>query len=88
MKSDTKLTPMMVQWHELKETQKEAILLFRLGDFYEGFYNDASLLANVLDLTLTKRGETPMAGIPYHAAEGYIETLIKKGFRVAIAEQI
>lgn len=87
MKSDAKLTPMMVQWHELKETQKEAILLFRLGDFYEGFNNDAALLANVLDLTLTKRGETPMAGIPYHAAEGYIETLVKKGFRVAIAEQ-
>jgi DNA mismatch repair protein MutS len=87
MQVDTKMTPMMVQWSEIKANHKDAILLFRLGDFYEGFQEDAILLSRELDLTLTKRGETPMAGIPYHSAEGYIETLVAKGYRVAIAEQ-
>lgn len=82
------LTPMMAQWHSCKESAPGALLFFRLGDFYEAFYEDAEILAKVLDLTLTKRVDIPMAGVPYHSAENYIDRLIAKGFRVAIAEQI
>ncbi len=85
--SDTKLSPMMVQWHTCKQVAGEAILLFRLGDFYEAFYDDASLISKELELTLTKRQEIPMAGIPHHTSETYIDRLVSKGFRVAIAEQ-
>jgi len=81
-------TPMMAQWYACKKQAKDALLLFRLGDFYEAFYDDAALLAKELDLTLTKRQNIPMSGIPYHAAEGYIEKLVEKGFLVAIAEQV
>jgi DNA mismatch repair protein MutS len=80
-------TPMMAQWYACKKQAQDALLLFRLGDFYEAFYEDASILAKELDLTLTKRQNIPMSGIPYHAAEGYIEKLVEKGFLVAIAEQ-
>lgn len=86
--SDSKISPMMVQWHACKEAAGDAILLFRLGDFYEAFYDDAAKLAKELDLTLTKRQETPMAGIPHHTSEAYIDKLISKGFRVAVAEQV
>ncbi len=82
------MTPMMEQWHALKERAKEALLLFRLGDFYEAFHEDAKVLAQAADLTLTARGGIPMAGIPYHASASYIDRLIAKGFRVAIAEQV
>lgn len=85
---DTKMTPMMTQWHECKNEAPEAILFFRLGDFYEAFYEDAELCSKVLDLTLTKRQQVPMSGIPAHAAEGYIEKLLAEGFKVAIAEQL
>lgn len=85
---DKKLTPMMEQWRQCKEKAGDALLLFRLGDFYEAFYEDASLLANAVDLTLTQRQGIPMSGIPHQAAEGYIEKLVQKGFLVAIAEQI
>ncbi|MGL4348723.1 MAG: DNA mismatch repair protein MutS [Chlamydiales bacterium] len=88
IKQDKKLTPMMEQWKQCKEKAGDALLLFRLGDFYEAFYEDASLLANAVDLTLTQRQGIPMSGIPYHAAESYIEKLVQKGFLVAIAEQI
>ena len=81
-------TPMMAQWHDCKKSAPEALLLFRLGDFYEAFYDDAVVLAQTLDLTLTKRGDVPMAGVPHHSAGGYIDRLIAKGHRVAIAEQI
>ena len=81
-------TPMMVQWKACKEKAGEAILLFRLGDFYEAFYDDAKKLSDLLGLTLTKRQEVPMSGIPYHAAEKYLEKLIAKNQRVAIAEQV
>lgn len=84
----TQPTPMMQQWFQCKESAKDAILLFRLGDFYESFYEDAEKLAATLNLTLTKRQNIPMAGIPQVSAEGYIERLVGKGFRVAIAEQI
>lgn len=81
------LTPMMAQWAECKLEANDALLLFRLGDFYEAFEEDAVTMAAALDITLTKRHETPMAGIPFHAAEGYIDTLVAKGYKVAIAEQ-
>jgi len=81
-------TPMMAQWYACKKKAKDALLLFRLGDFYEAFYEDAAILAKELELTLTKRQNIPMSGVPVHAAEGYIEKLITKGFLVAIAEQV
>ena len=80
-------TPMMAQWQACKHAQPEALLLFRLGDFYEAFHNDAKVLAKELELTLTQRQSIPMSGIPFHAAESYIEKLVSKGFLVAIAEQ-
>ena len=88
MDTDTKISPMMAQWHACKKEVPNALLLFRLGDFYESFYEDAVLLAQQLDLTLTKRQEIPMAGVPFHSAESYIDKLVAKGLRVAIAEQI
>lgn len=80
-------TPMMKQWKNLKEKAKDALLLFRLGDFYEAFHEDAYIISKELDLTLTKRQNVPMCGVPYHASEIYIDRLIAKGFKVAIAEQ-
>lgn len=80
-------TPMMAQWAECKAKAGSAILLFRLGDFYEAFEGDAHILAKELDLTLTQRQQTPMAGIPHHTVDSYLETLVAKGYRVAIAEQ-
>lgn len=87
IKSDAKVSPMMAQWHACKKTAGEAILLFRLGDFYEAFYEDAVLISKELELTLTKRQEVPMAGIPHHTSEAYIDKLVSRGFRVAVAEQ-
>ena len=80
-------TPMMQQWESCKKAAPGMILLFRMGDFYEAFYEDAALLAQELDLTLTKRQEIPMSGVPHQTIEGYIERLVEKGYRVAIAEQ-
>src|SRR5947209_13573176 len=90
---DVGLSPIRRQYLELKRRQPEAVLLFRLGDFYEAFEDDAHLLARVLDITLTSRemgrGERlPMAGIPAHAADGYVARLIAQGHHVAIAEQV
>lgn len=85
--SESKTSPMMMQWQACKEKAGDAILLFRLGDFYEAFHEDAALLAKELELTLTKRQEVPMAGIPHHTSEAYIDKLVSKGFRVAVAEQ-
>ncbi len=85
---DVKVSPMMAQWHACKQMAKEAVLLFRMGDFYEGFYEDAVLLSKELDLTLTKRQDIPMSGVPYHTSEIYIDKLVAKGYRVAIAEQV
>lgn len=84
----TQLSPMMVQWHDCKHSAPDALLFFRLGDFYEAFYDDAMILAKELDLTLTKRQEIPMSGVPAHTADAYIDRLVAKGYRVAIAEQI
>ena len=88
------LTPMMRQYLEIKEQNKDSILFFRLGDFYEMFNEDAKLAARELDLVLTTRDrsksaeeQTPMCGIPYHSSDGYIARLIAKGYKVAICEQ-
>src|ERR1700728_4892472 len=83
------LTPMMQQYHRLKrEAPPDAILLFRLGDFYELFFSDAEEGSRLLDLTLTQRQGMPMCGMPHHAAEGYITQLLKAGRRVAICDQM
>ncbi|MFH1745462.1 MAG: DNA mismatch repair protein MutS [Planctomycetota bacterium] len=85
-----RLTPAMRQYWQQKQQAGEAILLFRMGDFYEMFYDDAKLGAKVLGITLTSRdkGKTPLAGIPYHALEGYLAKLVAAGYKVAISEQI
>lgn len=77
----------MSQWQSCKAQAKEALLLFRLGDFYEAFYEDAQLISKEIGLTLTSRQGTPMCGVPFHAAESYIDKLIAKGYKIAIAEQ-
>jgi len=82
------MTPMMKQYHAMRQTlPADVLLLFRLGDFYEMFFEDAQVAAEILRLTLTKRNGIPMAGVPYHAAPGYVRRLVKAGKRVAIAEQ-
>ncbi len=81
------VTPMMSQWQACKKQAKEALLLFRLGDFYEAFYDDARIISKEIGLTLTARQGIPMCGVPFHTAESYIDKLIAKGFRIAIAEQ-
>ncbi len=92
MSADTqdlpKVSPMMQQWHQCKKQSKEAILFFRMGDFYEAFYDDAVTLANELGLTLTKRQDIPMSGVPVHTCAAYVDKLVTKGFKVAIAEQL
>ncbi len=82
------MTAMISQWRNCKERAGGAILLFRLGDFYEAFEEDASLIAKELELALTQRQGIPMAGIPAHTSETYIDRLVGKGFRVAIADQL
>ena len=80
MASDTQLTPMMAQYRRIKgELPKDALLLFRLGDFYEMFFEDAQLGAKLLNLALTKRQDVPMCGLPFYAAPGYIGRLLKAG---------
>ena len=81
------ITPMMSQWQACKVQAKDALLLFRLGDFYEAFYDDAQTISKAIGLTLTARQGTPMCGVPFHTAESYIDKLIAKGFKVAVAEQ-
>ena len=82
-------TPMMKQYHGLRaQVPKDALLLFRLGDFYELFFGDAEEGSHLLNLTLTKRNGIPMCGLPYHASEGYITKLLQAGRRVAICDQV
>jgi len=84
---EQKLTPLMRQYLEIKDKHPDEILFFRLGDFYEMFFDDAKKASSILDIALTKRHETPMCGVPYHASENYIQRLIKSGCNVAICEQ-
>ena len=86
-------TPLMRQYSSIKKDHPSALLFFRLGDFYEMFFDDAVLAASELQITLTSRNKEkgvaiPMCGVPYHAAEGYISKLIRRGFKVAICEQV
>ncbi|MCA9180128.1 MAG: DNA mismatch repair protein MutS, partial [Planctomycetales bacterium] len=86
------VSPMMRQYQEAKAACGDALLLFRMGDFYELFHEDAKTCARVLGLTLTSRdkGENPvpMAGFPYHQLEGYLAKLIRQGYRVAVCDQV
>src|SRR5258706_6369160 len=90
----TSATPAMRQYLDAKQQHGDAIMFFRMGDFYEMFYEDALVASRALDLTLTSRskdaagGGIPMCGVPFHAADGYITRLVKKGFRVAICDQV
>jgi len=84
-------TPMIKQYLEIKQDYSDAIVFFRLGDFYEMFFDDAILASSILDITLTSRhkeSKIPMCGVPYHSASIYIQKLIKEGLKVAIAEQV
>jgi DNA mismatch repair protein MutS len=86
--SEVELTPMMRQYREQKRRFPDYLLLFRLGDFYELFFQDAETASRLLQLTLTSRQSAPMAGIPHHAADGYIARLIRAGQKVAVCEQL
>ncbi|MGQ9470525.1 MAG: DNA mismatch repair protein MutS [Candidatus Aminicenantales bacterium] len=82
------VTPMMQQYLRLKKQYRDYLLFFRLGDFYELFFEDAKLASSVLDIALTSRQKVPMCGVPYHAVQGYLAKLLRQGFRVAICEQV
>ncbi|MDD5644888.1 MAG: DNA mismatch repair protein MutS [bacterium] len=88
MTEDKTLTPMMQQYRRIKKNHSDCILFFRLGDFYEMFFDDAKAASKVLNLALTARHSVPMCGVPYHAAESYISKLVREGFKVAICEQM
>lgn len=94
MKVDvTRLTPMMQQYMKTKEQYKDCILFYRLGDFYEMFFDDAVTASRELEITLTGKDcgldeRAPMCGIPFHAADGYLNRLVAKGYKVAICEQL
>lgn len=89
---DSHLTPGMKQYRDAKKENPDCLILLRMGDFYEMFYEDAITAARDLEITLTKRGKgekaAPLAGVPYHAIENYLGKLIKKGHKVAIIEQL
>ena len=92
MKVQNNITPLMEQYIEIKKNYSEDLLFFRMGDFYELFFDDAYLASDILNITLTKRGkldgkDIPMCGVPHNSSERYIEVLIKKGINVAICEQ-
>ena len=89
----SKLSPMMQQYFNIKEKHKDSILFFRLGDFYEMFFDDAKLASKELEIALTGRDcgtekRAPMCGVPYHSSEGYISKLVERGYKVAICEQV
>ena len=79
-------TPMMVQYRKIKQQNKDTVLFFRMGDFYEMFEHDAKEISGLLNITLTKRNSIPMCGIPYHAAQTYISKLLKFGPPVETTE--
>ena len=81
-----KITPMMQQWHSIRsQLSEDTLLLFRLGDFYEVFHQDAEKGSRLLGITLTQRNGIPMAGIPYHAADTYLQKLLNQGIKIAFA---
>src|SRR5512136_1316727 len=86
-------TPLMEQYRQIKSQYQDTILLYRMGDFYETFYEDAQLISRLLGIALTKRAhgksaQVPLAGFPYHALDNYMYKLVKAGQRVAICEQV
>ncbi len=88
-----RLTPMMEQYIEIKAANVDSLLFYRMGDFYELFFDDAVEASAALGITLTKRGkhlgeDIPMCGVPVHAADDYLQKLIAKGYRVAVCEQV
>src|SRR5579871_6567196 len=88
-----RLTPMMAQYFEIKAANPDCLLFYRMGDFYELFFDDAEVASRALGITLTRRGrhngaDIPMCGVPIHAADGYLQKLITRGFRVAVCEQV
>ena len=90
-KTEAGLTPFMRQWSAAKRENPDALLFFRMGDFYELFYDDAVVASRELQLTLTARDrerQLPMCGVPYHAVEQYLTRLLRKGFRIAICDQM
>ncbi len=88
MGQDNLITPMMEQYFRIKSEHRDAILFFRLGDFYEMFYEDAKTASPVLEIALTSRQKVPMCGVPHHAVDSYLAKLLKQGFKVAICEQV
>ncbi|MEN8232394.1 MAG: DNA mismatch repair protein MutS [Thermodesulfobacteriota bacterium] len=94
MTTSPKITPMLQQYMEIKASHEDAILFYRMGDFYEMFFDDAELAAKILGITLTSRSskntenKIPMCGVPYHAASSYLAKLVKAGHRVAVCEQV
>lgn len=92
-RNEIRLSPVMQQYRDLKEKYHDTIVFFRIGDFYETFYEDAELVSRELEIVLTSRSKNsdnpvPLAGVPYHAADGYIAKLVGKGFRVAVCDQV
>ena len=93
MEKEQKMTPMMAQYFSIKEKYMDSLLFYRMGDFYELFFEDAEKASQILDLTLTGRDcgdkqRAPMCGVPFHSASGYIGRLVERGFKVAICEQV
>ncbi|MHC4961571.1 MAG: DNA mismatch repair protein MutS, partial [Planctomycetota bacterium] len=92
-KAEEKLTPAMKQFHHFKQKYPDAVLFFRMGDFYETFHEDARTVSRVLGLVLTSRGKSggnpiPLAGLPYHAVDGYLKKMLQAGYKVAVCEQV
>jgi len=88
MKKEEALTPMMEQYRRIKAQHRDCLLFFRLGDFYEMFFEDAYLGSSLLGIALTSRQNVPMCGLPYHAVDSYLARLLKAGHKVAICEQV
>ncbi|MHC4759496.1 MAG: MutS N-terminal domain-containing protein, partial [Planctomycetota bacterium] len=90
--NNEKLTPAMKQFHHFKEKYPDCILFFRMGDFYETFYDDAKTCSRVCGLTLTSRSKgtnpIPLAGVPFHAVDGYLKKMLQSGYKVAVCEQV
>ena len=90
--NDSKQTPMLKQYLDVKKAHPDKLILFRMGDFYETFFEDAHIAAKVLNITLTTRNKNdnnpvPLAGFPYHALDNYLDKLVKAGLKVVICEQ-
>lgn len=88
MSEKNSITPMMEQYHRIKKNYQDTLVFFRLGDFYEMFYEDAKIASSILEIALTSRQKVPMCGVPYHAVDPYLAKLLRHGFKVAICEQV